>query len=236
MMQQTKEQKKKVLHVGCGPKNNPNLHDFFKDGSWDEVRFDINPGAEPDIVGDMLDMNMIENDQFDAIYSSHNIEHVFYHQVLTALKEFFRVLKPGGFAYMRTPDIQKVGEAVAKGNLEGGLYNSPAGPISGLDIMYGHSAHIAAGKTYMAHRTAFTAGTLASKLEAVGFDDIMVQRVEYDLYAKGYKNPAKIEGKKANIKIIQPDINLFMQKRDELDQEPKYWSGMIKDWESKDKK
>jgi predicted SAM-dependent methyltransferase len=33
----------------------------------------------------------------DALYSSHNIEHVFAHEVVPTLKEFRRVLKPDGF-------------------------------------------------------------------------------------------------------------------------------------------
>ena len=41
----------------------------------------------------------------DAVFSSHNIEHLYPHEVPLALKEFMRVLKPDGFVLMTCPDL-----------------------------------------------------------------------------------------------------------------------------------
>jgi predicted SAM-dependent methyltransferase len=43
-------------------------------------------------------MKAVASESVDAIFSSHNIEHLYPHEVPVALAEFIRVLKPGLFA------------------------------------------------------------------------------------------------------------------------------------------
>ncbi|MBW4495247.1 MAG: tetratricopeptide repeat protein [Oscillatoria princeps RMCB-10] len=184
---QTGSPQKTVLHVGCGPYRRDSLHKTFRTEEWLEVRLDIDPSVKPDIIGTITDMSGVASEFADALYSSHNIEHVFNHEVPVALAEFYRVLKPGGFALITLPDIQKVAEYVAEGNLEDTLYVSPAGPIAAIDILYGLGEAIARGNHYMAHRTGFTAQSLAKKMQEAGFRDIEVRRENLDLWATGYK-------------------------------------------------
>lgn len=160
---------KKVLHVGCGSATIERMPKGFQDGSWKEIRYDISPEYQPDYLGDMLDMRSVPDSSMDALYSSHNVEHVFYHEVPTLLKEFRRVLKDDGFCVITCPDIQEVARSMAEGKLDEPLYHSPAGPISALDIMYGHSDAISRGKIYMAHKTGFSLQLLAKRLGEAGF-------------------------------------------------------------------
>lgn len=160
---------KKVLHVGCGSATIERMPKGFQDGLWEEIRYDISPEYEPDFLGDMLDMSSVPDGSMDALYSSHNVEHVFYHEVPILLKEFRRVLKDDGFCVITCPDIQEVARYMAEGKLDEPLYHSPAGPISPLDIMYGHSDAIAGGKIYMAHKTGFSLELLAKRLSQAGF-------------------------------------------------------------------
>jgi SAM-dependent methyltransferase len=194
---------KSVLHVGCGSATIEKLTDGFRGGGWREVRFDINPAVKPDIVGTITDMKAVEDESVDALYSSHNIEHVFAHEVQAVLKEFLRVLKPGGFAIITCPDIESVAAHVAAGKLTEPLYTSPSGPISALDILYGHTAAIANGEVYMAHRTAFTKATLASNLTAAGFGVVGTRRRAhaFDLWAVGTKGPAS----EAEVRALMQD-------------------------------
>ena len=73
------------LHVGCGPNRFapesklPLRPAGFDVAEWNELRLDINPQVQPDFVGSMTDMSMVENESFDAVYSSHNIEHLYPH-------------------------------------------------------------------------------------------------------------------------------------------------------------
>ncbi len=71
--------KLKFLHIGCGPKRKESTTKVFNSDSWEEVTLDIDEGVNPDIIGTMTDLSMIEDSSFDAIYSSHNIEHLFLH-------------------------------------------------------------------------------------------------------------------------------------------------------------
>lgn len=180
---------KTLLHVGCGPSRISNLPSYFHDGQWSEVRYDINPDVAPDIVGELQDMSIIEDGVIDAIYSSHNIEHVWDFEVPRVLEEFTRVLAPSGFALILCPDIMAVCETVVKKGLQGVLYESPAGPISVLDIMYGHQNAIANGNLFMAHRTAFTSSTLADALLRAGFSQAaLVRDSVFGLHALAFKS------------------------------------------------
>ena len=180
-----------VLHVGCGAPNAETLHRAFRGPEWREVRLDIDPGAQPDIVASMADMPEVESGTYDALYSSHNIEHLFAHEVPTALGEFARVLKPDGFALITCPDLQSIAALVARDKLEDTAYVSPAGPIAAIDMLYGLRSAVARGNFHMAHRTGFTAKTLGNALIANGFTRAIVERDEkvYALWSIGFKAP-----------------------------------------------
>jgi len=170
-----------VLHVGCGPPRAENLHERFHGPEWRELRLDVDPRQLPDVVADMIDMRgVVPSASVDAVWSSHNIEHVFAHQVPQVLGEFLRVLRPGGFALITTPDLQRAAERIASGRLEDPLYESEGGPITPLDMVYGHGQAVADGFHEMAHRTGYTARTLERKLRDAGFADVRVRREPAD--------------------------------------------------------
>ncbi len=181
---------KLVLHVGCGPRDHTMLHEDFQGPAWHEVRLDVDPGVKPDVVASMTDMSPVADASVDAIYSHHNIEHVFAHEVPIVFGEFLRVLRPGGEVRIATPDLQAVAESIAKGRLEETLFRAEAGDISALDIVYGLRSDIEQGREYMAHRTGFTVRTLGRKLNQAGFARVQVARVpDCVLWARG-RRPA----------------------------------------------
>lgn len=158
-----------VLHIGCGPDHILNTHGFDAE-KWQEIRLDIDATFKPDIVSNMLDMKEVEDGSVDAVFSSHNIEHLFAHEVPQACKEFLRVLRPDGYLVLTCPDLQSVCAAVAQNKLNDPLYYTASGlPIAPIDIIFGHRAYIASGKIYMAHKCGFTAKTLMQSLLSVGF-------------------------------------------------------------------
>jgi len=159
---------KSFLHVGCGPQNKSELKGFNSD-EWKEIRFDIDENVNPDIQGTLTDMSLVGTSSVDAIFSSHNIEHIFVHEVPIALGEFNRVLKDDGIVVITCPDLQSVCDAVAKNRLLEPLYVGRAGPISPLDILYGHSGLIANGNVYMAHKCGFTYQALVGVFYEAGF-------------------------------------------------------------------
>ena len=159
---------KTFLHVGCGPQYKSQIKGFDNE-NWKEIRFDIDEKVNPDIVGTLLDMSAVETGSVDAIYSSHNIEHVFPHEVPIVLREFHRVLKDDGMVVLVCPDLQSVCQAIVDDKLLQPLYESPAGPISPIDILYGHRPAIARGNEYMAHKGGFTYSVLNDAFIEAGF-------------------------------------------------------------------
>ena len=165
---------KKFLHVGCGPQHKNNTTPVFNTDEWEEVRFDIDANVEPDIVGTMTNMGMIPIGSYDAIFSSHNIEHLYEYEVPRALGQFRRVLKPTGFVTIACPDLQSICREVVNGNLTNPVYDSEAGPIRPLDILYGLQIAVASGQEYMAHRCGFTAKVLGKYIKEAGFQSMMI--------------------------------------------------------------
>jgi SAM-dependent methyltransferase len=188
-----------LLHVGCGWNDKSGLKGFDSD-DWDEVRFDIDPSVHPDIEGTLTDMEAVDTGSVDAIYSSHNIEHVFPHEVDTVLLEFHRVLKHDGFVVLTCPDLVSVCQAVVNDKLMEPLYVSPAGPIAPIDILYGLRPAIANGKIYMAHKTGFTYSTLCKAFFQAGFKyNFGAARPEdFDLWIVAFKQSISPE---ANMEI-----------------------------------
>ena len=181
---------KSFLHLGCGRLTKLYSTPEFKTNSWDEVRVDIDESVNPDIIASMTDLSVIESNKFDAVYSSHNIEHLFAHEVPIALKEMHRVLNDDGYLIITCPDLVSVCSEVAEGKLTVPLYQSSLGPISAIDILYGLRSDISKGNHYMAHNCGFTGPVLYSTLEGCGFTSIVsiIKPQNYALWAIAYKN------------------------------------------------
>jgi SAM-dependent methyltransferase len=188
----------RFLHVGCGHATKEQTTAGFNSEDWDECRFDIDISVAPDIVGSMTDMSCIDDDSYDAVYSSHNIEHLYAHEVETALAEFYRILKTDGFLVITCPDIQSVAEMIAEGKLLETAYISPAGPICPIDMIYGYRPSLKEGKHYMAHKCGFTESVLNDALLRAGFQQIASKsrgKPKFDLHAvatKSESSPARI--------------------------------------------
>jgi predicted SAM-dependent methyltransferase len=179
---------KTVLNVGCGYPLRQKLHRHFHGPEWREIRLDLDPAVQPDIVCSITDISPVAADWVDAVWSSHNLEHLQRHEVPLALAEFLRVLKPHGLLLLTLPDLQQVARLVAEDRLEESAYVSQSGPITPLDMIFGHTASLARGNQFMAHRTGFTARSLHKLLIEAGFVEVTLrQGASFDLWATGYK-------------------------------------------------
>ena len=193
---------KTFLHVGCGLLNKSHCKGFNND-NWKEIRLDIDENVNPDIVGTLTDMKLVETGSVDAVYSSHNIEHIFPHEVPIALREFYRVLKEDGIVVITCPDIQSVGEALTQDKLFETLYESPMGPVTAFDILYGHRKTTVDGNIFMVHKGGFTYSTLNIKFKEAGFKIKYGGRRPgaFDLYIVAFKQKKSEE---EVIKIATP--------------------------------
>jgi SAM-dependent methyltransferase len=155
----------RVLHVGCGITPVPPV--WFPKPEWAETRLDIDPGVEPDVVAPLTALPVADG-AMQAVYSSHNVEHLHPDDVHIALSEFYRVLAPGGFAIVTVPNLGAAAALVAADQGEVPVYVSPAGPITPMDIVFGH-AGMRRHNPFMAHQTGFTEKSLRKAMELAGF-------------------------------------------------------------------
>jgi ubiquinone/menaquinone biosynthesis C-methylase UbiE len=116
--------------------------------------------------------------EFDALYCCHCLEHLYSHDVPKALAEFKRVLKPGAAALIRVPDLEDIRPT------EEMIYESAIGPITGLDMYFGHRGLVELSP-YMAHHCGFTKAKMEEVLEKAGFSRFEVQRAKdhFELFA-----------------------------------------------------
>ena len=180
----------KLLHVGCGMKDKSQTTPGFASPDWVETRYDIDQSVTPDVVGSLVDLAAFSDETMDAVFSSHNIEHLYPHEVPQALSEFCRVLNDDGYLVITCPDLRGVCELVAQDRLLEAAYESPAGPIAPIDILYGFRKALAEGNLYMAHRCGFTEKVLRASLHQAGFETtVSMARPApfYDLFALGSK-------------------------------------------------
>lgn len=175
---------KLLLHAGCGPGNNKPPSDF---DLYREIRLDADLNVKPDICASIVAMPMIKDGAFDAIFCSHTLEHLYSFEVSLALREFSRVLRPGGLVRIHVPDLQSIGGKLALDELDHVAYISPCGPICPIDMIYGHQGAIGAGNLFMAHKTGFTKGVITRALERAGFHQVHVRRDSFEMEVNAVK-------------------------------------------------
>jgi len=84
----------KKLNLGCGNKREPGY-----------IGVDIFSGPNVDEIFELDDIPYADG-TIEAIHSEHALEHVGWHRAEEALKEWFRVLKPGGVVNLYMPDVE----------------------------------------------------------------------------------------------------------------------------------
>jgi predicted SAM-dependent methyltransferase len=84
----------KLLNVGCGPFNKPEFINL--DYSWHpgiDICWDITKKPYP-----------LESGSLEGIYTEHCLEHIEFKDMKANLREFYRLLKPGGLLRVVMPD------------------------------------------------------------------------------------------------------------------------------------
>ncbi len=83
------------LHLGCGDIDQPGF-----------INIDVRPRKHVHRVQGIDDLRAFANGSVAMIYSSHCLEHVPRRQVPQVLKEWHRVLRPGGLLRVSVPDFE----------------------------------------------------------------------------------------------------------------------------------
>jgi SAM-dependent methyltransferase len=77
-------------------------------------------GAQVDDVGDATRRLPFEANSFDMVHASHILEHVAWYSAEATVREWARVLKPGGVLEVLVPDGLKIAQAFVDAETTGG--------------------------------------------------------------------------------------------------------------------
>jgi len=83
------------LHLGCGSINAPGY-----------INVDVKPLPHIHYVHPITSLEMFVDNQVDLVYISHVLEHLSVVEAERALKEWHRILKPGGILRIGVPDFK----------------------------------------------------------------------------------------------------------------------------------
>lgn len=133
-----------------------------------------------DAIMDAHKLDFLDN-SLDEVASSHFLEHVSMHETVSVLQEMHRVLKPGGLINLEVPDLEYcVKEWLNTDETDEHKW--------GFNLMRIFGSQL---NEYEYHKTGFTDIHLKRLLEAVGFENIEITRVDshaqQSLIAKGNK-------------------------------------------------
>lgn len=174
-----------VLNIGAG--GIPVPHEYR---GWRVVTLDLDPQTEPDLCMDARDLRQLAAGQYDAVYASHILEHVYPHEVDAVLWGCYHVLHEAGFLHVRVPDALGVMQSVVRmgWDLDAMLYQSSGGPIHVYDVVWGWRVEVeAGGADYYTHKTGFSRKALGQALKAARFEYVEIGSSGYELRAYAYK-------------------------------------------------
>lgn len=93
------------LNLGCGPKKWPGFIGVDLANNWSDI--------EPDVVADVTQTLPFEDGYADQVHAYHLLEHLDRWKVQDILKEWIRVLKPGGLLVLEMPCFDKICSYIA---------------------------------------------------------------------------------------------------------------------------
>ena len=156
------------LNLGCGDKILPGY-----------VNVDVaesRGGERPDVLCDLHRLTPFEDDSIDEILSVHVVEHFWRWEVADVLREWTRVLKPGGLMILECPNLKSACEAfLADPQLHAGP--GPEGQRT-MWVFYGDPSW---RDPLMVHRWGYTPQSLAALMADVGLVNIRQEPAQFKL-------------------------------------------------------
>lgn len=156
------------LNLGCGDKILPGY-----------VNVDVveaRAGRSPDVLCDLHDLSVFPDNHADEIMAIHVVEHFWRWEVEDILREWMRVLKPGGRMILECPNLVSACEEFLK--------NPDIYSREGKDgqrtmwVFYGDPSW---KDPYMIHRWGYTPTSLKNLMESIGLVGVRQEAAQYKL-------------------------------------------------------
>ena len=160
------------LHLGCDKRYIPGF-----------IHVDLADFPHIDYHHDVRTLPMFDDNSADLIYACHVIEYFDRIEVLDVLREWHRVLKPGGILRLAVPDFAALCQVYQQHEDLSLIY----GPLHGRWVV-----RTATGEKVIYHRTVYDFEDLRSVLESVGFKNVhrydwrQTMHKDYDDYSQAY--------------------------------------------------
>ena len=156
------------LNLGCGDKILPGY-----------VNVDVaesRAGKRPDVLCDLHQLEPFEDGVADEILSVHVVEHFWRWEVVSVLKEWLRVLKPGGRMILECPNLESAcRQFLANPELHAGP--GQEGQRS-MWVFYGDPAW---RDPLMVHRWGYTPRSLAMVMAEAGLGNLRQEPAQFKL-------------------------------------------------------
>lgn len=145
------------LNLGAGPKILPGYINVDLPNNWSDVK--------PDVEADLTKPLPFPDNHADEVMAIHVIEHFNRWDAPIILKDWVRVLKPGGLLILECPCLDKILSNYAHAMIDR-QHPDPRLTILGL---YGDPAY---KNQEMMHRWCYSIAELAAGLKVLGLEDI----------------------------------------------------------------
>lgn len=164
------------LNIGCGKKIWPGFINIDFPGNWSKKK--------PDIECDVRNLPLPDN-YADTAYSIHVLEHFYRWETVDVLKEWWRVLKPGGKLVIEVPCLDRVLgffiDALEK--------QTPINYQATMWRLYGDPIY---KDEHMVHRWCFLVSELRQVMQEAGLENVEVSQPQFhhpqaDMRMTGYK-------------------------------------------------
>jgi SAM-dependent methyltransferase len=129
------------------------------------VHVDSNPDLEPDVLAAVESLPMYADGSVAAIQANHLFEHLTFPQARAALREWRRVLRPGGELFLELPDLERCLRLL-------GRHRDPQGYDLGTIGIFGYPPLVESEGATQIHKWGWTRATLAAELAAAGFEAV----------------------------------------------------------------
>lgn len=156
------------LNLGCGDKILPGY-----------VNVDVvqeRAGHQPDVNCDIRALTVFEDNYADEVMAIHVVEHFWRWEVVDVIKEWVRVLKPGGKMILECPNLKSACEEFLK-NPDAASMPGPQGQRS-MWVFYGDPRW---KDPLMVHRWGYTPRSLAQVMHEAGLRDLKQEPAQYKL-------------------------------------------------------
>lgn len=169
------------LNLGCGNKILPGYVNV------DAVPYRDHTGKQkdPDHIMDICKLTF-EDNVADEILTVHVVEHFYPWDIQNVLKEWIRVLKPGGLMAIEVPNILYAAQELVK---QGEIFNDKHSDML-MHLWYGDPVY---GDPLMHHKWGYTPKTLLKLVNDVGLKGCKPVPAKYK---RGWPRDIRVEGRK----------------------------------------